>query len=317
MNLPHQYLHEHPEFTDILDIVSKQQGIIPSLIEKDYWMMHCLYGLQQLGLTFELKGGTSLSKGWKILNRFSEDIDIRIEPPLELNVKVGSNHMSPKHRESRKHFYDYLANTLDIDGVIEVSRDENFDDAKYRSGGIRIHFPSSFETIVGVKDGILLEVGFDDVIPNVPHTISSWAFDYASKLIPIIDNRARDVACYHIGYALVEKLQTISTKFRTQQEQGTMPQNFVRHYYDVYCLLRVPSVQAFIGTEEFYQHKAKRFRKNDNLNLLENEAFLLSKLEVRTLYEQSFERTRALYYDQPPRFSKILEVIQDNLPRLS
>jgi predicted nucleotidyltransferase component of viral defense system len=43
--------------------------------------MHCLYGLQQLGYTFQLKGGTSLSKGHKIVNRFSEDIDILIEPP--------------------------------------------------------------------------------------------------------------------------------------------------------------------------------------------------------------------------------------------
>ncbi|MEA2882414.1 MAG: hypothetical protein QOH32_1670, partial [Bradyrhizobium sp.] len=42
---------------------------------KDYWIMHSLYGLQKLGLIFELKGGTSLSKGFKIIDRFSEDID--------------------------------------------------------------------------------------------------------------------------------------------------------------------------------------------------------------------------------------------------
>ena len=42
--------------------------------------MHTSFGLKQLGLTFELKGGTSLSKGFRIIQRFSEDIDIRIEP---------------------------------------------------------------------------------------------------------------------------------------------------------------------------------------------------------------------------------------------
>lgn len=45
----------------------------PVLVEKDYWIMHCLYGLQHLKMTFELKGGTSLSKGDRIINRFSED----------------------------------------------------------------------------------------------------------------------------------------------------------------------------------------------------------------------------------------------------
>ena len=49
--------------TDLIRIVAEENGIDFALIEKDYWIMHCLYGLQQLGYTSELKGGTSLSKG--------------------------------------------------------------------------------------------------------------------------------------------------------------------------------------------------------------------------------------------------------------
>ena len=75
------YLHNHPQFPDLIRIVAQEKGIDPALVEKDYWIMQCLYGLQQLGMKFELKGGTSLSKGFQIINRFSEDIDIRIEPP--------------------------------------------------------------------------------------------------------------------------------------------------------------------------------------------------------------------------------------------
>jgi predicted nucleotidyltransferase component of viral defense system len=70
------FLHNHPQFADLIRIVAEQKGIDPALVEKDYWIMHCLHGLQQLGLTFELKGGTSLSKGFQIINRFSEDIDM-------------------------------------------------------------------------------------------------------------------------------------------------------------------------------------------------------------------------------------------------
>jgi hypothetical protein len=98
--------------------------------------MHGLYGLQQLGLKFELKGGTSLSKGHQIIQRFSEDIDIRIEPPAELDVKTGRNQNSPAQAESRKKFYDWLAETIRIDGIVEVARDTAFDDKQYRSGGV-------------------------------------------------------------------------------------------------------------------------------------------------------------------------------------
>src|SRR3954452_6571241 len=110
--MPIDYLHNHKQFSDLIRIVAEQKGIDPALVEKDYWIMHCLYGLQQLGMTFELKGGTSLSKGFKIINRFSEDIDIRIEPPPELNVKTGRNQTKLRQVESRKRFYDWLAETI-------------------------------------------------------------------------------------------------------------------------------------------------------------------------------------------------------------
>jgi predicted nucleotidyltransferase component of viral defense system len=74
-------LHRRPNFSSLLRIVAVQMAIDPVLVEKDYWIMHCLYGLQRLGLAFELKGGTSLSKGYGLIHRFSEDIDIRIDPP--------------------------------------------------------------------------------------------------------------------------------------------------------------------------------------------------------------------------------------------
>ena len=37
-----QYLHHHPEFAQLLGIVAEQRAIAPELVEKDYWLMHCL-----------------------------------------------------------------------------------------------------------------------------------------------------------------------------------------------------------------------------------------------------------------------------------
>src|SRR6185295_9485829 len=109
-----------------------------------------------------------------------------------------------------------------------------FDNDTYHSGGIRLYYPSLLTSIPELKEGILLEVGFDDTAPNIAKDISSWAYDYAKDKVDIIDNRAKSVACYKMGYTLIEKLQAISTKFRKQQEDGTFPVNFMRHYYDIY-----------------------------------------------------------------------------------
>jgi len=303
------YLHNYAQFSDLIRIVAQERGIDPALVEKDYWIMHCLYGLQQLGMTFELKGGTSLSKGFQTINRFSEDIDIRIDPPKDRDVKTGRNQNSPAQVQSRKEFYDWLAKTIRIDGIERVERDTVFDDKLFRSGGIRLFYKTSAGTMDGLKPGVLLEVGFDDVTPNAAKDISSWLYDYATEKVPIIDNRAKGVACYDLGYTLVEKLQTISTKFRQQQASKEFPLNFMRHYYDVYSLLRRPDVQAFIGTEAYQAHKAKRFRRDDNPNIAENQAFILTDPETRKSYANAFAESTALYYGDKPTFEQILKEI--------
>ena len=93
-----------------------------------------------MGLIFELKGGASLSKGFQIINRFSEDIDIRIEPPPGRDVKTGRNQTKSAHIESRKEFYDWLATIIHIDGITKVERDTAFDNKDMFSAGIRLFY---------------------------------------------------------------------------------------------------------------------------------------------------------------------------------
>jgi len=168
----------------------------------------------------------------------------------------------------------------------------------------------------GLREGVLLEAGFAKVTPNEPKDICSWAYDYAADKVEIIDNRAKAVACYDPGYTLVEKLQTISTKYRKQQEDGTMPVDFMRHYYDVYSLLRQPSVQAFVGTPPYRQHKDDYFPQADNKNIRENAAFQLPDKKTRELYERAYEAGRALYYQGKPSFTEILAALDQRKDRL-
>ena len=92
------YLHNHKNFRELLRIVGAELNIEPGLVEKDYWIMHVLYGLKQQGFQFELKGGTSLSKGYGIIHRFSEDIDIHIKPPAEMGINENPKNLLHSHR---------------------------------------------------------------------------------------------------------------------------------------------------------------------------------------------------------------------------
>lgn len=119
--------------------------------------MHCLYGLQKQGYDFQLKGGTSLSKGYRLIDRFSEDIDIHINPPKKLGINENPKNTNRNNIERKKQFYKKLASEIKIDGVREIKRDTAFDDLNgYNSAGIRLLYESVTSPIEGVKEGILL-----------------------------------------------------------------------------------------------------------------------------------------------------------------
>ena len=312
--MSHSFLHERKDFPDLLRIIEDETGVQAALVEKDYWLMHVLYGLKAQGFNFELKGGTSLSKGFKVIHRFSEDINIHITPPKEFRINENPKNIKPANVKARREFYDWLASTIKIAGIISVERDIAFDDLDYyRSGGIRLHYETKTSAVEGVKDGILLEAGFDTVTPNQRMEISSWAFDKAieTSSIKILDNRAFDVSCYHPGYTFVEKIQTIATKFRQEKEGGVQRPNYMRQYYDMYCLLEHQQVLDFIGTPEYAIHKQSRFPKKDfEISVAENEAFLLNDVEQRVTFRRRYELTRSLYYQGQPDFDQILERIK-------
>jgi len=301
------FIHELADAKQLFSVVSSETNITPAIIEKDYWLMHCLWALKKQGFKFDLKGGTSLSKGYGIISRFSEDVDIKIYPPLELNLMAGKNHDKPSHVASRQQYFEWLVAEIDIPGIVSVERDQSFDDAKLRNAGIRLTYNSHFERVPGLKPGILLEVGFDVTTPNSKKTITSWAFEKVRSLsLDISNNQALEINCYLPEYTFVEKLQTISTKYRQQQKQQSLPTNFMRHYYDVYQLLNHQAVSDFIGTDKYLEHKQKRFRRADEKDLSRNEAFILSEQSTRALYKAEYNKTSALYFNGQPDFDDIL-----------
>lgn len=73
------YLHEDQDiFIDAIQKTREETGIEPAIIEKDYYVSMMLSLLAASNIGFVFKGGTSLSKAYKVIERFSEDIDLTV-----------------------------------------------------------------------------------------------------------------------------------------------------------------------------------------------------------------------------------------------
>lgn len=72
------YLHKEDRelFKDMIQYVSEKANVREDIIEKDYYVTLLLLELSQIDYPVVFKGGTSLSKAYKVIDRFSEDIDI-------------------------------------------------------------------------------------------------------------------------------------------------------------------------------------------------------------------------------------------------
>jgi len=87
-------LYEHPDFEQAILRTAKhfgERGLRAAVIEKDYYVTEALRIISvTAGDKVIFKGGTSLSKGWNLIQRFSEDIDIFLDP-LAFKPALGKN----------------------------------------------------------------------------------------------------------------------------------------------------------------------------------------------------------------------------------
>ncbi len=101
----------------MLQSVADKKGIVDSAVEKDWWVSLTLKALFSLPYAPFLlfKGGTSLSKGWELISRFSEDIDITISRQYFIEVrkrKFAQCENNQQVKLLRKDSRDFISNEL-------------------------------------------------------------------------------------------------------------------------------------------------------------------------------------------------------------
>ena len=278
------FVHDDPEFEDLLRIVARERGLAVPLVEKDYWVTHALWALHETGLAIFFKGGTSLSKGFGLIERFSEDLDLQIDAgsvedlPEVTSWKSENKGPIAKRREFFTRLTDFLAVpscgvTLDETGLGDKARGANY----------RVAYPGAFaqDLTEPFRPFVLLEVGRARVHPFQERPLSSFVHDRLeaeAQLEGYELNRPESVRCLHPLVTLLEKLENIARRY----ESGD-PAAFIRHYEDAARIIeeeeRLPPLE---GSLEELVRALLEDRTIRNLPSSDDAAFALSDSQRRS-----------------------------------
>jgi Nucleotidyl transferase AbiEii toxin, Type IV TA system len=253
-------LDQHPDFRDLIIITSSELGMIPELVEKDYWVTRVLRALSQdssLENQIIFKGGTSLSKGWKLIHRFSEDVDL---------LTTGPGFSACPSKSARATLFEQIIECVEretplkqpsIEGLPQQDRDFLYFKGKFHCN-VRLPLPGRQVTHrSNSADYVFLEMGFrggPDPIETVrlnsligdaildgkagePNRLSDYNEDY----------NPFDFVALHPTRTFVEKLLALDAGVTNGIEYVR-----TRHYYDVCSIYTdFPGMQKFIRQPEF------------------------------------------------------------------
>ena len=234
------FVHEHRDFAALLSIVSERRGVAETLVEKDYWVTHTLWALQDTGLEIRFKGGTSLSKGYNLIERFSEDLDVKViaRDLPEVHSWTSDGTQALRSRES---FFRALEGRLRVPGT-EVQELLDMRDPLWRNATYAVRYPprATGTLPAEVRPFVQLEVGSARVTPGEDRAIISWIHDHLSAESPNLaatfrSNRPVLIHCVSPAVTLLEKVEAIT---RLYSREPFEPAKFVRHYEDIAQVLR-------------------------------------------------------------------------------
>lgn len=243
------------EQAEVISYFSQKLAMEPHVIEKDLWVCWALQQLfsmpNQLSMAF--KGGTSLSKVFNAIFRFSEDIDITIDytnfknelkNPFAANVsKTAQKKLSENlklqladhiHHTIKPHFQN--AAKIQFDDKITVNVDPSGEK-------FWIKYPSVFSINPYLKEGVLLEFGARNVTtPNEIHRVesliatlnSTHQFSLPSVSVPVLSPQRTFWEKATLIHVECKKHNNTTTKIKA----NTHAERLSRHWYDVVMLHR-------------------------------------------------------------------------------
>jgi predicted nucleotidyltransferase component of viral defense system len=247
-------LFEHPDFEQAILRAAehfREQGLRPAIIEKDYYVTEALRVIAAgAGDKVIFKGGTSLAKGWNLIQRFSEDIDIFLDP-LAFRPELGKRAID---RELKK-----LRDSVGAHPALMFIASES-----QTIGGFgrsdRFSYAQRFGGPGEVAPRVLREAGTaSGREPTAIVTLRSYlsqSLQDNGLSMGAEDEGSFPMRLLHFRRTFVEKMFAIHSKVELLKSEGQALGTYARHYYDLFQLAAQPEVQAMLRSPEYNAIKA-------------------------------------------------------------
>lgn len=247
-------LYEHPDFAQAVlqaEAHFRSRGLRPALIEKDYYVTEALRIIATTaGDKVIFKGGTSLSKGWNLIQRFSEDIDIFLDPaafPTALG-KRGIDRELKKLRDAIGQHPALTSSAAESQTIGGFGRSDRFAYAQ-RFGG-----PGT------IVNRILVEAGTaSGREPTAMVELRSFLGQFLAETgmsLGAEDEAGFTLRLLHFRRTFVEKMFAIHAKVELFKRDQRPIGSYARHYYDLFQLAAQPEVRAMLQSPEYAAIKA-------------------------------------------------------------
>lgn len=265
--MKHEILTEWLNLTDqtrrnIYAETSAAIGLPDAAVEKDWWVVHTLDLVFDTSIAQHtvFKGGTSLSKAWGLIDRFSEDIDLALDRRF-LGFDAEDKEMTASQvRKLREQSFLFISEIYFPELRAKFS-DAGFDDMTFQLCEIKSHdqdpliieiyYPAVTDAVPYLQPRVLIEVGSRSMMePFEQRSFTSLAGEhfkgrpFADELITIPTVRPERTFLEKI-FLLHEEFQQPVKKIRVERKS--------RHLYDLEKLMDTDFGKAALGNRELYQ----------------------------------------------------------------
>ena len=304
---------------------AEKMKLPPAIIEKDFWvgyLLDYLFHRCKWSKSFAFKGGTSLSKAYNVIERFSEDIDLILdwrligygleEPWLERSNTQQALFNEKANNKAALFLEEEFLPVITNDVKKELGEDLRFYINPKDKQTIDFIYPQIFNDL-SILQGIRLEIG----------ALAAWTpakrvliTTYAAEQYPqLFINKSTSICTVTAERTFWEKI-TILYK-EANRISGDFPQRYSRHYYDLYCMSQTEiKTSAFLNLEllkkvvdfksKFYRCKWAKYQdaKIGTIKLVPRESYLIE-------LKRDYIKMRNMFFGKIPEFSEIMKGISD------
>lgn len=304
----------------LLRVAEDKLGLSDTIIEKDLWLCWLLEELFALPLKMAFKGGTSLSKVFGLINRFSEDVDITIDYRNfvnEFNFEQASRSQIKKISENLKVQMKILAHTKILPHLkkqtfsafpnsrIDITLSEDGEKLRY-------FYPALFNKNPGyLRDHVLIEFGIRNSSEPCDRYLISPFLSQIDKSIIFPEPNIYTLSPIRTFWEKATLIHVECNRKRLIQS----PERLSRHWYDLFMLSKSwVGEEAFIQRKILYsvvQHKTALFNVsyahydrclNGNFRLIPDEP---DRKRLEKDYRQM--REAGMFLKKPPEFDEIIQ----------